>query len=771
MAVSNPQLDNRDPSLQQPWAEDEIDLRQYVLVLASWWREVVALALVAAVLAAAGVIALRFVQDPVYEAAATVAIARTTSNISFDDNFQTSSSQENMTSAARADVLVSTRRASLVGLVYNGAVAQTVSQEMEAFLTESQRNPTRLLNRIDAELVTAEGTRTESDLIRISARADSPEVAAAIANAWAQAYVTYVNRLYGQVPDDLRTSVQTELAAAQSGYDEAQRQLEGFIASNEIARYDREIGEKQQIVNSLQAGKQTAVQTLVDEELAARRQIISAYINAQASNRLLAFNKEQAAKQAMISALIDAESQSRLNAFRQDQAARQALFDQYVKAELENRALALATDQALRRQVFEAYANADARAKVTVFNEQVDARLQALAQSYDTRQKLTRLLDDARGLRAQAATGGDGGVATNSLAILLLKTQLYSVSSQPAAEPADWEPLPTEPMITQTIAAQARPENTRLSATTTVMPQSQFQLVLDDLNALQGNADDQVADLDAAVTVIESRIAALDEAIAEQSQAIYANQGYALLDAERPSDDPLLMATEAQYAALFDLGSLPSTDTADGSALSEAILNRYNELFTLGPLAAASTVLSTTTPLSQAVAQQYPELFDPGSLSVLTEQILANNGLVLLGEERARELLQLQGLEELPQYSAAAEPLTAAVNTLEDEIQSLQALREAEVARRDQLIRQRDLALKTLTTLNNKNAELQVAGTATNSEVRFGTPALPPIRPKESTSLIMTTGLAGIVGLMLGVFGVFVANFLGARPMLGRRGV
>ena len=133
--------------------------------------------------------------------------------------------------------------------------------------------------------------------------------------------------------------------------------------------------------------------------------------------------------------------------------------------------------------------------------------------------------------------------------------------------------------------------------------------------------------------------------------------------------------------------------------------------------------------------------------------------------------MQLQGLEELPQYSAAAEPLTEAVNALEDEIQSLQALREAEVARRDQLTRQRDLALKTLTTLNNKNAELQVAGTATNSEVRFGTPALPPIRPKDSTSLIMTTGLAGIVGLMLGVFAIFVANFLGARPMLGRRGV
>ncbi len=302
------------------------------------------------------------------------------------------------------------------------------------------------------------------------------------------------------------------------------------------------------------------------------------------------------------------------------------------------------------------------------------------------------------------------------------------------------------------------------------MPQAQFQLVLDDLAALQGTAADQAGDLDAAVKIIEDRIAALDESIAQQSQAIYNNQDYALLDAQRPADDPLLAATDAQYAELFDLGNLPAANPAEGSSLSQAILDRYHELFNLGPLATASSVLSTTTPLSQAVEQQYPELFDTGALSGLTEQILANNGLVLLGEERARELLQLQGLEELPSYSAAAEPLTEAINALEDEIQSLQALREAELTRRDQLTRNRDLALKTLNTLDNKSAELQVAGTATNSEVRFGSPALPPIDPMEQMSLVMTTALAGIVGLMLGVFAIFVANFLGARPFLGKAG-
>ena len=299
------------------------------------------------------------------------------------------------------------------------------------------------------------------------------------------------------------------------------------------------------------------------------------------------------------------------------------------------------------------------------------------------------------------------------------------------------------------------------------MPQYQFQLVLDDLRALHGTSEDQVTDLNAAIAVLEARIADLDGQIAEQSQSIYANADYALLDAEPSVDDPLLAATQAKYTELFELGTLVTQGSGADSELSQAILQRYEDLFALGPLAAASTVLSSTTLLAQTVEQQYPQLFDPGALSSLTEQILANNGLVLLSEERARELLQLRGLEDLPSYSASSEPLAQAIDTLEDEIQALQAQREAEIARRDQLIRNRDLALKSLTTLSNKNAELRLAGTATNSEVRFGTPALPPLEPVEDIGLVMTTALAGIVGLMMGVFVAFVANFLGAPPVLG----
>jgi uncharacterized protein involved in exopolysaccharide biosynthesis len=296
-----------------------------------------------------------------------------------------------------------------------------------------------------------------------------------------------------------------------------------------------------------------------------------------------------------------------------------------------------------------------------------------------------------------------------------------------------------------------------------------LQLRLDNLASLNNSAESQIAELTALVSVIEARIADLTASIETQTQMLLANEGYTLLSAERPADDPLFAELQAQYAALFDVGALASLDVVSGSELSAAILARYDELFALGPLAQASTVLTSTTPLLQTIQQQYPHLFDVGDLSALTEQVMADTGLAMLGGERSRELLQLQGLEDLPTYTAAAAPLTAAIDTVEREIKALQAQREAEISRRDQLTRTRDLTLKSLTTLNNKIAELQLASSALTSEVRFASPALPPLRPEERTSLTMATALGALVGLFLGVFVAFFANYMGKQPFLRKR--
>ncbi len=1013
MTVSNPELPNR-PTAPSPdtWLpEDEIDLRQYVLVLVAWWREIVLIALLTAVVAAALVLLSRFLLSPVYASSATVAIARTQSNISFDERFQTTVAQGDATANLRV-IDYTARRSALVGLVASGNVAQAVIDQLGEQLDEEEREPAQLLGQVSAELSKLEDSpaNSTSDLILITVEAASAEKAAAIANAWAENYVALINKLYGEVPAELVASVEMELGLAQTTYEQAQSGLEEFIASNEIARFDRLIAEKQDIIQRLQQGKQTAITTLVDEELAARSQIISAYINAQASNRLLTFNKEQEGKRQFVTTLIETEFDNRLNAFQSDQTARRRLFDQYVDVQTQNQMLALTKDQEARRQIFaqysdtqirnlllafatdqevrtqlfqqytstqidnlllalatdqdvrqrlfsqyttvqldnqllalskdqeirrklfeayvdslvsnrllavqkdqegrarlfaqyvnteienrlkalsqeqtvksglfQAYADADLRAKVTVFNEQVENKLETLGQYYESRRKLERLLKDAEGLSLQTNLAGGAGSASNGLALMLLKAEVFASSSA----------LP--------VNLQLRLDNTDL-----------------------GNADDttQGADASALISVIKARMSEMDRLIAVQARSVLNNEGYDLLAVERPVDDPLFAALQQQYQDLFEVGSLAKAadETGDSSLvagilqkyeslfavdalaqssdsvwqesellnqaltkyqelfktgdfaaqsgalpqdltnaigtryqelfqlgslsssatitnnnqlsnailakyaelfslgelvaqsslpdqtelsasiltkyqelfalgdlatqwegttqsdLSNAILSRYEELFGLGALASASTVFSSTTPIFESIQRQYPDLFDTGALSALTEQMaIGGTPLALLSEERAKELLQLQGLEDVPNYTASAEPLLQAIDKLEKEIQSLTAQREGQTAQRDQLIRRRDLALSTLNTLRNKSAELNLTRTVTNSELRFASPAVEPLEPVEPVArlgLITTTALAGIVGLMLAVFVIFFANFMGAQPWLGRR--
>ena len=210
-------------------AEDEIDLRQYLDVLIRWWREIVAITLGAVVLAAVGILLMRLVLPPKYEASADVAIVRTVSDVNFDERFRTNPEQLGVDT-----VSLSARRGALLGLVATGAIAQEVVTQLGDTLSAEEQNPANLLEMVEAELASASGTNADSDLIRIKVTADDPEKAAAIANVWARLYVREVNTIYGQVPNEVLASIQTELAAAEKQYLTSQANLEVFIASNRI---------------------------------------------------------------------------------------------------------------------------------------------------------------------------------------------------------------------------------------------------------------------------------------------------------------------------------------------------------------------------------------------------------------------------------------------------------------------------------------------------------------------------------------------------------
>ena len=223
------QTQERTPAPERWAAEDEIDLRQYLDVLIRWWREIVLITLSAMVLAAVGILLSRLILPAQYEASANVAIVRTVSDVNFDERFRTNPEELRTDTAS-----LSARRSALLGLVATGAIADEVITQLGDTLTAEERRPANLLEMVEASLGSADGTRSDSDLVRITVTANDPEKAAAIANAWAHLYVREVNTIYAQVPNEVLASIQNELAAAQKQYLDSQANLETFIAGNRI---------------------------------------------------------------------------------------------------------------------------------------------------------------------------------------------------------------------------------------------------------------------------------------------------------------------------------------------------------------------------------------------------------------------------------------------------------------------------------------------------------------------------------------------------------
>lgn len=96
--------------------------------------------------------------------------------------------------------------------------------------------------------------------------------------------------------------------------------------------------------------------------------------------------------------------------------------------------------------------------------------------------------------------------------------------------------------------------------------------------------------------------------------------------------------------------------------------------------------------------------------------------------------------------------------SLQHEILQLQEQLEREQARQRELTQARDLAWETYQTLARKEAEVQVAVRVMDTEVRFVVPAVEPkypVAPKKKLNI----AIAGVLGLMVGVFGAFVVEY------------
>lgn len=164
-------------------------------------------------------------QGQEWQATATIAIVREKSQLVFDDRFTTSQD-------AWSDRVL--QRETLRNLALTVAVERRVIDELGAVLPEQYREPGKLLPGI------AVSYPPSSHLLVVSATADSRELAAAIADAWARQFISYANDLYG-IDTATSSGVEKELAAAQASYEQVATALADYIGANRIDELESEI--------------------------------------------------------------------------------------------------------------------------------------------------------------------------------------------------------------------------------------------------------------------------------------------------------------------------------------------------------------------------------------------------------------------------------------------------------------------------------------------------------------------------------------------------
>lgn len=549
------------PAPAERWeADDEIDLRKYIDILLKRWREILFFTILIVILAAAAVLGLRAVQIPMYEAGANVAIVRTQTDVNFDERF-TTSSDSNRTQDATS------RRAALVGLAKSGTIAESVIAELGDRLDEERRDPAGLLRSIDAALSTQNGRTGQSDLIEITATADTPEVAAAIANSWAKYYVQEVNRIYGQVPDEMMASVEQELSQAQTKYGEAQSNLESFLSATPLNSLRRQATETQESIRVLQAANGEALNNYVNEVLDSYRRIVSTYLDAQTSAQVLGFRREQQGQRDLLDAYMRAYNDATVGSFA-------------TQSERDQKLIRLYYDQWLR----------------TVAG-----------------------LSTARALQSSLEAGGDGAVESTASALRLLKLQLVTGLSD--SIPSMQQSLLAQFGAVETINQNApNVENAADGATTppvlnvqTIQPPATNQPYLSNQPTYQIQLDPPAdvtlagvsSDVEGVIQGLETQLAALETTIADFNREWLSGERYDGLNAAIPDESALVEAIRTQYPELFKGGvfSTIADAAAQTSLLADLGQTQGGDLLRLAGEETLTLSDQANAPMAETLAQ------------------------------------------------------------------------------------------------------------------------------------------------------------------------
>ena len=148
--------------------------------------------------------------------------------------------------------------AALQALVVNPAVAQAVVDRMGVVLPKDV-SPDVLLRSVNSRLVSG------TDLIEVSVNHADPQVALQLADAWAEAYVTVVSDVYGDVPLQQRQALAEQLQQARGNYDKAEAAWEDALRQDRFDSLSRDLATRQVLLQALSGASGSAWAQLVEE--------------------------------------------------------------------------------------------------------------------------------------------------------------------------------------------------------------------------------------------------------------------------------------------------------------------------------------------------------------------------------------------------------------------------------------------------------------------------------------------------------------------------
>jgi uncharacterized protein involved in exopolysaccharide biosynthesis len=195
---------------------------RYVNILRRRWLPVVVLGVVGALLA----FGYTSLLPKTYRAESDLTIVRSGTLLTLDPRYLTISDTDPNTGL---DQLL--RRASLTSVGTSDEFAASVIAQLGDRLPLELRTPRALLQQV--------ALTSESDVIRISVNADSPELAALIANSWATLYEARLNALFGEQAAN-PTQVNSQAQEARAAYDTREAELVAFLKSTSLQQLQRQ---------------------------------------------------------------------------------------------------------------------------------------------------------------------------------------------------------------------------------------------------------------------------------------------------------------------------------------------------------------------------------------------------------------------------------------------------------------------------------------------------------------------------------------------------